>query len=75
MKIIKSWLTCSVFYVNMLRKWYVPTATSYLFEEVGDRADDDVVLWREDNPNDDKTLTINDKLSPAQKRKLQEVLD
>ena len=46
----------------------MPTATSYLSEEVGDGVDDDVVLWREDNPNDDKTPTINDKLSPTQKR-------
>ena len=64
-----------IFHVNMLRKWYVPTATSYLSEEVGDGADDDVVLWREDNPDDDKTPTINDKLSPTQKRELQEVLE
>ena len=33
-----------IFHVNMLRKWYVPTATSYLSEEVGDGVDDDVVL-------------------------------
>ena len=46
-----------IFHVNMLRKWYVPTATSYLSEEVGDGADDDVVLWREDYPDDDKTYT------------------
>ena len=44
-----------IFHVNMLRKWYVPTATSYLSEEVGVGADDDVVLWREDYPDDDKT--------------------
>ena len=50
----------------MLRKWYVPTATSYLSEEVGDGADDDIVLWREDYPSDDKTPIINDKLSPTQ---------
>ena len=50
----------------------MPTATSYLSEDVDDGADDDVVLWREDNPEDDKTPTINDQLSPTQKRELQE---
>lgn len=64
-----------IFHVNMLRKWYVPTATSYLSEEVGDGADDDVVLWREDYPDDDKTPIVNDRLSPTQKRELQEVLE
>ena len=59
-----------VLHVNMLRKWYVPTATSYLSEEVDNGADDDVVLCREDDPEDDNTPTINDKLSPTQKREL-----
>ena len=34
-----------------------------------------IVFWREDNPNDDHTPTVNDRLSPTRKRELQEVLE
>ena len=47
-----------VFYVNMLRKWHTPSATSFFVEEVATSPleQDDVVMWKDDCVEDQPVI-------------------
>ena len=64
-----------IYHVNMLRKWYLPTAVSFFAEEVNNDDDlsddvDDVVTW---NDTDKTTPQHGKHLNPAQIKDIQSV--
>ena len=64
-----------IFHINMLCKWYVPTDSSYLAQEVTKEEGDDVVLRKEEEDQYLSGPTIGSDLSEAQKEELGDLLE
>ena len=65
----------SLFHVNMLRKWHVPTAvaSTFMAEESEEEDDDDVITW--DEGSDGDTPVVGEKLDAEQKGDLEILLE
>ena len=46
-----------ILHINMLRKWYTPSAASLLAEDLSADPHDEIPLWRED-PDSDKDQRV-----------------
>ena len=63
-----------IFHINMLRKWYTPSAASLLAEDLSANSHDEIPLWREDPESDKDQPVISDQLDGEQREQLQSLL-
>jgi transposase InsO family protein len=64
------------FHVNMLRKWYSPSASSCYAEDVTDTDSEEIPSWSEGVvPESDHSPIISEHLTGAPRRTLQDLLD
>ncbi len=63
-----------IFHVNMLRKWYVPTTTSYWAEELEEDGNDEVPEWRGGAESPEPQAVMGEQLTDDQRGELEELL-